>query len=66
MAPKVIRTKYGKITIKSINLENGNLLIPSRSEADRDEIEWREVEPGTSDFKRWSFVAVDEPDPRSL
>ena len=66
MAPKVVRTKYGKVTIKSINLSNGNLLIPSRSEADRDEIEWREVEPGTSDFKRWSSVAVNEPDPRSL
>ena len=64
MAPKVYRSKFGKVTIKSIQLKNGNLLIPARSEQDRDEIGWKEVQPGTSDYKRWSHVAVVEPDPR--
>lgn len=64
MAPKVIRTKFGKITIKSIRLGNGNLLIPARSEQDRDEVAWKEVTPGTSDYKRWEHVSIDEPDPR--
>jgi hypothetical protein len=64
MAPKVIRTKFGKATIKSIQLKNGNLLIPARSEEDREDIIWKEVPPGTSEFKRWAQVAVQEPDPR--
>lgn len=66
MAPKVIRTKFGKVTIKSIQLVNGNLLIPSRADNDRYEIAWKEVEPGTSDYKRWSHVSVVEPDPREV
>jgi hypothetical protein len=64
MAPKVIRTKFGKVTIKSISLKNGNLLIPARSDEDREDIVWKEVLPGTSDFKRWAHVSVQEPDPR--
>ncbi len=64
MAPKTIRTKHGKLMMKSILLQNGNLLIPSRAEHDRDELTWKEVQPGSSDFKRWLPVSVQEPDPR--
>jgi hypothetical protein len=64
MAEKIIRTKLGKVTIKSIRLRNGRLLIPARAADDQDEVVWKEVAPGTSDFKRWSAVAVQEPDPR--
>lgn len=64
MAPKHVRTKFGKMTIKSVLLPNGNLVIPARSEKDRDEIVWKEVAPGTSDYKRWKAVSVQEADPR--
>lgn len=65
MPAKVVKLAGGRtITIKSIKLANGNLLIPSRSPEDWHAVVWREVEPGTSDFKRWWPVAVDETDPR--
>ncbi len=53
------------VEIKAIRLPNGNLLIPRRQAADRDQVELVEVRPGSSDHKRWLPVAVDEPDPRS-
>lgn len=65
MPPKTIKLAGGRIIeIKSIRLANGNLLIPSRRADDRTQVEWREVEPGTGDHKRWLPVASDEPDPR--
>lgn len=65
MPAKTLKTDTGKILIiKSIRLPNGNLVIPSRAEHNRKEFAWREVAPGTSDYKRWLPVAVDEPDPR--
>jgi hypothetical protein len=66
MPPKQIKLAGGmRGTVKSIRLANGNLLILKRTEADRNEVEWVEVEPGTSDFKRWAPVACDEADPRT-
>lgn len=53
------------VEIKSIRLANGNLLIPARATHDRTQVVWKEVEPGTSDHKRWLPVAVEEPDPRT-
>jgi len=65
MPAKKVTLRSGQVVvIKSIRLPNGNLLIPKRAEHDRTEVGWVEVEPGTSDFKRWSHVAEDEPDPR--
>lgn len=65
MPAKTIKLRSGRIVVmKSIRLANGNLLIPKRNEFDRARVDWVEVEPGTSDFKRWSSVAVDEADPR--
>lgn len=65
MPAKTVKFPSGrKIEMKSIRLRNGNLVIPRRMEHDRTVVEWVEVKPGTSDFKRWSGVAVDEPDPR--
>jgi hypothetical protein len=52
------------VEIKSIHLQNGNLLIPSRHPENRKQMAWLEVEPGTSLYKRWLPVAVDESDPR--
>ena len=55
----------GKIhTIKSVLLSNGNLLIPKREEGGKTETDWTEVEPGTSDFKRWFGLHEIESDPR--
>ena len=53
----------GKHWIKSVKLPNGNLCILKRP-AEGGEHVWTEVAPGTSDYKRWKNVAVDEPDPR--
>lgn len=64
MPAKLIKIGGRFLEVKSIRLPNGNLLIPARREDDRRFAVWKEVEPGTSDFKRWSGVAVDEPDPR--
>lgn len=65
MPPKTIKLDGGRVvTVKSIRLANGNLLIPRRTVDDRDVVDWVEVAPGSSDFKRWSSVACDEPDPR--
>jgi hypothetical protein len=66
MPAKVIKI-FGsgiKVELKAIRLANGNLLIAKRMDHDRTQIHWAEVSPGTSDFKRWSSVVVDEPDPR--
>lgn len=65
MPAKIMKLDGGRIVeIKSIRLSNGNLLIPRRKAEDRRQAEWAEVAPGTSDYKRWLPVAVDEPDPR--
>jgi hypothetical protein len=65
MPAKRVKLRSGQvIVVKAIRLPNGNLLIPKRMAHDRTEVGWAEVEPGTSDFKRWTPVAVDEPDPR--
>lgn len=64
MPAKLVKIGTRFLEVKSILLPSGNLLIPSRTEADRRMVEWREVEPGTSDHKRWLPVAVEEPDPR--
>lgn len=65
MPAKILKTDAGRIIeIKSIKLVNGNLLIPQRTAENRNIAEWVEVEPGTSLYKRWLPVAVDEPDPR--
>lgn len=52
------------VEIKSIKLANGNLLVPARHVDNRKVFVWLEVTPDDSLFKRWSTVAVDEPDPR--
>lgn len=52
------------VEVKSIRLPNGSLLIPERMPHDRTSVHWVMVKPGTSLFKRWAGVAVDEPDPR--
>jgi hypothetical protein len=66
MPKKIIKLHTGqRIEIKAVRLDNGNLVIPARHEKDRSEPIWIEVTPGTSDYKRWLPVAVDEPDPRS-
>lgn len=65
MPAKILKTDTGRvIVIKSVLLPNGNLLIPARMEEDRKTADWREVEPGTSDYKRWLPVAENEADPR--
>lgn len=65
MPAKVLKLQSGRIVeIKAIRLSNGNLLIPARDDADRTQAVWKEVAPGTSDFKRWLPVACDDPDPR--
>lgn len=65
MPPKIIKLRSGlKVTVKSILLPNGNLLIPKRLPEDRNQAEWVEVTPGTSDHKRWLPVSIAEPDPR--
>jgi hypothetical protein len=53
------------LTVKSIHLANGNLLVLQRTAADRTKVEWVEAAPGTPLYKRWLPVAVDEPDPRT-
>lgn len=64
MPAKYVRLQSGRVAvIKSVRLPNGNLLIPKRM-TDWSTADWVEVEPGTPDYKRWSTVAVDEPDPR--
>lgn len=66
MPAKIRKLSSGKrIVLKSIRLANGNLLVRVRSAADRTVPEWQEAAPGSSLFKRWAQVAVDEPDPRS-
>lgn len=52
--------------IKSVLLPNGNLVIPKIISRNPYVARWVEVEPGTSDFKRWFTVHVVETDPRSL
>jgi len=67
MPAKKIKLRHGSgviLEVKSIRLPNGNLLCPGRAEHDRKVFAWIEAAPGTSLFKRWSTVAVDEPDPR--
>lgn len=65
MPAKTIKLDGGRIvTLKSIRLANGHLLVPVRSPEDRRQAIWQEVAPGDPLFKRWSSVAVDEPDPR--
>jgi hypothetical protein len=66
MPAKVIKVfgSGAKVAIKAIRLSNGNLLITKRMDHDRTQVYWAEVDPSTSDFKRWSSVIVDEPDPR--
>ena len=67
MPAKVIKTHTGRIvTIESIRLKNGNLLIPGRDPKDRTQAIWVEVAPGSSDYKRWLPVAEDKPDPRKV
>ena len=65
MAAKIIKIGGRKIRIYSVKLPNGNLVIPKRMEHDRNEVDWVEVAPGSSDHKRWSFVACEEADPRT-
>ena len=65
MPPKTVKLDGGtKWTLKSIRLANGDLLIPQRHPTLRSVVDWVPVSPGTSDHKRWSSVACDEPDPR--
>ncbi len=65
MPAKRIKLFGGRVVeLKAIRLPNGNLLIPHRQAADRAQVELVEVRPGTSDYKRWLPVAVDEPDSR--
>jgi hypothetical protein len=65
MPAKFVKLNGGRVvTVESIRLANGNLLIPRRREDDRTQVDWAEVEPGTSDYKRWLPVAEDKPDPR--
>lgn len=65
MSSKQLKTHTGRIVhMESIRLSNGNLLIPGRHPDDRSQAVWMEVEPGSSDYKRWLPVAVDKPDPR--
>lgn len=65
MPAKRVKTFGGRVVeIKSILLPSGNLLIPRRMEFNRDMVEWVEVLPGASDFKRWFMVAENESDPR--
>lgn len=65
MPAKLVKLHSGTVVeVKSIRLAGGNLLVPRRRADDRSKWEWAEVEPWTSDFKRWEPVAVDEPDPR--
>ena len=67
MPAKTIKLFGGRVVeVKSIRLQNGNLLIPRRKADDWNQAEWAEVEPGSSDYKRWLPVAVDEPDPRGI
>lgn len=64
MPAKIIKMQSGrKVEVKSILLPNGNLVILKRP-PDGSRHVWTEVRPGTSDFKRWFGVAVQEPDPR--
>lgn len=65
MPAKTIKLDGGRIvTVKSIRLANGNLLVLQRRADDRAQLEWVEVAPGTSQYKRWLPVAIDEADPR--
>ena len=65
MPPKVRKLRSGKtIILKSIHLVNGNLLVRTRSTADRTIPQWTEVAPGDPLYKRWLPVASTEPDPR--
>ena len=65
MPAKTIKLNGGRIVeVMSIRLKNGNLLIPRRRADDPSVTELVEVEPGTSDYKRWLPVAEDRPDPR--
>lgn len=65
MPAKTIKLNSGRIVvIESIRLKNGNLLIPRRRTDDWSLTELVEVEPGTSEYKRWLPVAEDKPDPR--
>lgn len=65
MPAKQVRTHGGRwITVKSVRLPNGHLVIPQRMAHDRTVTEWVEVMPGSSEHKRWLPVAEDEPDPR--
>jgi len=65
MPAKHVKFRSGRVAVvKSIRLPNGNLLIPQRHSDDPSQAVWCEVEPGTSLYKRWLPVAVDEPDPR--
>jgi len=63
---------HGKpVHIKSVLLENGNLVIPKIMKRKKPMVAcWVEVEPGTSDYKRWYPVhekeSAEEPDPRTL
>lgn len=67
MPAKTIKLNGGRIvTIESIRLPNGNLLIPGRDPSDRARAIWVEAEPGTSEYKRWLPVAEDKPDPRKV
>lgn len=66
MPAKIVKFRSSsgrKVEVKSIRLANGNLLILKRPAPDQRH-EWTEVAPGTSDYKRWAGVMVDEPDPR--
>lgn len=67
MAPKQVKTQNGRLVVlKSVLLENGNLLIPQKFVAKDGSryADWVEVEPGTSNYKRWFTVMSEEPDPR--
>lgn len=70
MPPKKIKLFGGReVEVKSWLLPTGNLLILQRKpKPNRDQLEYVEVSPGTSDYKRWYGVHVivpdQEPDPR--
>lgn len=67
MPAKQIKLNGGRVvTVESIRLKNGNLLIPKRREDDPTLTKLVEVKPGSSDHKRWLPVAVDGPDPRKV
>lgn len=53
--------------LMSVLLPNGNLVIPKIMERDPFVSCWVEVEPGTSDFKRWfPRHETNHPDPRTM